>query len=886
MRKIAAILCADVAAYSRLMGDDDVATLHDIVATRRVLHSHVAACSGRLVDTAGDSMLADFGSAVDALRAAVAIQQELAAENALKPEARRMQLRIGLNIGDILEHEAALYGDAVNVAARLQTLGEVGGVCVSAAVHDLVHGRIPVAFEYAGEHVVKNVRQPVRVFHVRWGGEPDARDILTRASTRAGGVQHVRLPQPLSSFVGREEPIQALRNLAAQHRLITIVGPGGIGKTRLAQRIAELRTPSQSVWFVELASIDDDRLLPKVVAASLGIHEQAGQATEEALLRMLRNRRALIVLDNCEHVAMGCAGLVRRLLSGAPKLQVLATSREPLRITGELAFPLPPLTLPDDGQDLPPDALGAFEATRLFLERAGAALPGFVADAGQARALLRICRHLDGVPLAIELAAARLRVMSLDDIERRLGQVFSLLVGGERGAEPRQQALRATIDWSHDLLDDGERVVFRRLAAFAGSWTLDAAEAVVAGDRVPAERVPELLGRLVEKSLVMRAADGRRYRFLQTMRQYAQDRLTTSGEGPAVRDRHLACYLSLAEQARGFLSGPMQAEWLARLDAEQENLMAAHAWCGQTREGGTAGLRLAFALKLYLYNRGQFEIMRWSLEEALGRADAQPRTSLRCKVVHTMGQVLGVLGRRDEAMPHLQEALAIAEEVGEHGRAAMVLQEMGMSALAQGDMETSRGYLERGLERASVAGDRRQLVAAVTTMAHWHRVQGELAPADAMYRRAFDLASELRDQQTISVAVMNLAIVAMARGDQAAACRLLRQAGGIALALSSRPAGQCLLALGSGLAALRRDWRRAARLAAASLAETRQTGMFLDPADRAFLDPLWARARDELGPAAHAAESETGRSQGYDDSMSEMMGWLQAVEGPGEAFSR
>ncbi len=436
VRKIAAILSADVVGYSRLMGDDDLATLDDIVATRGLMAARAQARDGRVIDAAGDEMLVEFASAIEAVQCAVEVQRQLEQRNAPRPEHRRMRLRIGINVGDVIQRDGALYGEGVNVAARLQALGEPGGVCVSAAVHDLVEGRLPLAFDYAGEQVVKNVARPVRLYHARlgigtWqlGSISDSTPPLPLPSA---APRH-NLPRALTSFIGRGADVTAVTQLLATHRLVTLVGPGGIGKTRLSLQVAAQQTAHfpDGVWFVELAPLAQARLVPFAVARVLGIKEEPGRSVLACLLRAVKERQLLIVLDNCEHLTQACADLAVRLLREAPALKLLASSREPLRIAGEVNYPVPALTLPAASGQFSLDALASCEAVRLFVERASLTSPDFQLTQANAAHVARICQHLDGIPLAIELAAARVRSLSVQVIAERLNDRFHLLTDGD-----------------------------------------------------------------------------------------------------------------------------------------------------------------------------------------------------------------------------------------------------------------------------------------------------------------------------------------------------------------------------------------------------------------------------------------------------------------------
>src|SRR6185503_4242474 len=392
----------------------------------------------------------------------------------------------------------------------------------------------------------------------------------------------------------------------AQSRLLALLGVGGIGKSRLSlQTGADLIDDfHDGVWLVELAQITDPRLVPQAVASALGVKEAAGRPVSEALVKFFKDRRLLLILDNCEHLLAACAELAKELLEAGPHSKVLASSREPLRIGGEATYPVP--ALPDS------------DAERLFVERARGAKPDFRLN-GSGSAVTNVCRRLDGIPLAIELAAARVRTLSPDAIASRLDDRFRLLTRGDRAALPRQQTLRALIDWSHDLLTEPERAVFRRLAVFAGGWTVEGAEAVVAFSGMDKAEVLNHVSDLAEKSLVVVELGGERYRYLETVRQYAYEKLDETGEIAEARMRHLQHYLAFAEKARPEIVGPRQAEWLARLDLERENLHAAHAWCDHAPDGAEFGLRLVYLQKQYWLNRGLFGLGLRLSTDALAR---------------------------------------------------------------------------------------------------------------------------------------------------------------------------------------------------------------------------------------------------------------------------
>ena len=452
------------------------------------------------------------------------------------------------------------------------------------------------------------------------GGRRDPQRIVSQDD--ASRVLH-NLPAHLPRLIGRDEELVALCGalLAADQGLLTMTGTGGCGKTRLALEVAAtLREQfADGVWYVELAGIGDPALVPTAVATALGLREAPGRPVIETVRQSLRERALLLVLDNCEHLVDACARLVDDLLSGCPGLRVLATSREPLRMTGELVWRVPGLAAPDlDSPRTDPVELSRFAAVRLFAERARAARPDFAMGPRNARAVGNICGRLGGLPLALELAAARVRVLSAEEIATNLDDSFRLLTGGSRTAPARQQTLRAALDWSHDLLSVEERALFRRLAVFAGGFDLASAEAVGAEGAIARTDVLDQLTRLVDKSLVLGdQADGLvRHRLLEPVRQYARERLNDSGDAPATAARHAAHFLALAEDAEPKLMNPDRHRWVARLETEHQNLRAALSWLLSVGEV-EAGVRLATALVPFWSNRGHLSEGRRWLERGL-----------------------------------------------------------------------------------------------------------------------------------------------------------------------------------------------------------------------------------------------------------------------------
>jgi non-specific serine/threonine protein kinase len=685
------------------------------------------------------------------------------------------------------------------------------------------------------------------------------------------------LPAQLNSFIGREIEIAEVKDLLRGARLVTLTSTGGTGKSRLSLQVAYdlLAEYPDGVWLVELAPLSDASRVPQAVASVLGVKEDAGRPVIEALVRYVRDRRLLLILDNCEHLMQPCAELAKQLLQAGTGVKILASSREPLRINGEATYHVPALAVPGKREAVTCESLARYEAVRLFIDRAVAVQPGFRVNDHNCAAIAEICRRLDGIALAIELAAARVQSLPVEQIATRLDNCFRLLTGGDKTALPRQQTLRASIDWSYDLLEIPERELFRRLAVFAGGWTLEAAEVVCAGGDVEDAQVMDLLTHLVEKSLVALDANGERYRLLEAMRQYALELLHASGEEDPVRTRHLDYCLALGEKARPALVGPHQARWMVRLDQERENLLSAHAWCDHAPGGAERGLHLVCAVMTYWIARGLLGLGHRVLGEALARPGLP--TPERGRALFAAGQLAFYMGRYSEAQKHLEESLAFARERGDKRRISAALQPLGMACLGQGHLATARAHLEEALNLERELGDKRNLGAAMNALAQLHRIEGALDTAELLYRNVLDVANETNDRESRAIGLLNLAMVAICKRSPEDARGMLVEVAQIAEATGSQRVGLSLFEVGAGLGALTSEWERAARLYGVAEAQNATTGLHRDPADDAFLAPLMEKVRNALGPAAFAAAERAGREMGYAEALADARDWLENV---------
>lgn len=863
-------LFTDIEGSSRLWEQEPERMRTALARHDALVRGAVQRHRGTVVKMLGDGVHAVFEDPLDGIAAILDLQLALAEP---PPDGGlALRVRSGLNCGAVERRDNDYFGSPVNRAARIMGSAHGGQILLSQSVAALVADRLPkdVTLRDLGQVRLRDLTSPEHLYQVL---HPKLRHDFP--ALRSLEATPNNLAQQVTSFVGRDRELAEVTRLLGTARLVTLVGAGGIGKTRLAMHVAAdvVDAYPDGVWFVDLAPLSDPALVPQAVASVLGVKEEPGAAIVDALVKYVKDKRILLVLDNCEHVLRACAEITGQLLRAGAQLEILAASREQMRVAGETSYHVPALAVPDPHGKATPDALAQYESTRLFVDRATAALPAFRATAENAPAIADICRRLDGIPLAIELAAARVSALPVEKIAARLSDRFRLLTGGDQTALPRQQTLRALIDWSHDLLGEAERVMLRRLSVFAGGWTLEAAEAICAGDGIDASDVLDLLSHLVDKSMVAMDADGLRYRLLETMREYAQAKLESSGEAGAVRARHLGHFLALAESARLELNGPKQAEWLARLDLERENLLAAHAWAGRAPDGAEPGLRLAFALGSYWFTRGLPDLGLRLSNEALARQGAQERTVARCRALFDAGQHFCFTGRYEEAQAPLEESLSIARELDEPKYVARVLQPLGIAAFGRGDRGAARARMEEAVELAQRIDDKRELAAALNNLAQLHRIDGELDPAEPLYAHAVAIAREIGDRESVAVGLLNLAMVSIGRGSGDRARDMLAEILAIAVEIGSRPVGIGALDVSAGYGAWREEWERAARFFGTAQAQFVETGLQRDPTDEAFLVPLIDQARAALGGAFATLERE-GRAWSYEQGIREARAWL------------
>jgi predicted ATPase len=722
---------------------------------------------------------------------------------------------MGIHTGKAKVQGDGLYQGYLTLShvQRLMSAGHGGQVLLSLATRELVDDELPedVELRDLGKHRLKDFDRPEHLFQLNIAGFPSDFPPLNTLDSQPHNI-----PLQLTSFIGREREMAEVKHLFSATRLLTLTGAGGSGKTRLAIHVATDLVDGfkGGVWWVELAALLDEALVPQAIAKVLGLPEVPNQSWSETIVFFLRSKQSLLVLDNCEHLVTACAQLADQLLSACSNLKILATSREALGLTGERAWYVSTLSVPESQDEARPDSLMEYEAIRLFIERAIAVKSGFALTEHNALAVTQICRRLDGIPLAIELAGARVKVLTVAQIASRLDDRFNLLTSGSRTVLPRQQTLRAAIDWSYDLLTDKEQMLFRRSAVFTGGWTLEAAETVCSSEGIEANEVLDLLNQLVNKSLViMQEQVGEaRYHMLETIRQYAREKLLMVGEDELVKARHLAFFTQLALTAEPALEETNQVPWLNRLEIEHDNLRAALSWAVE-RDDSDSVFRLGIALGHFWFVHAHWrEGWRW-LQQALEISRRAEKQSPESRVLRQKGLTRAaalLLRLEDYEMVQVlaEESLALSRELGDKRGMASALERLGIVAYTQGDYVAARAFHQEDLKLrgesgskyitiplnnlgsvASAQGDyvtARKLIQESLTLSRerghkWGmasslerlglvaRAQGDYVTAWAAYQEGLELRSELGDKWGMGNSLIGLGLVAYAQGDYATA---------------------------------------------------------------------------------------------------------------------
>lgn len=819
------------------------------------------ACGGYVFKTIGDAFCVAFDTAQDALGGALESQRAIRAAD--WGGIGELRVRMALHTGAAEDRDGDYFGQTLNRVARILSTAHGGQVLISLPTQELVRDHLPpgVQLRHMGEHRLKDLARAEHLYQLVAPDLPSEFAGLRSLESVANN-----LPVQLTSFIGREREMAEVKRLLGNTRLLTLTGMGGTGKTRLSlQAAAEvLDSYPDGVWLVEFATIVEGAVVPETVAAVFNLRQEADRPLTSTLTQYLKDRNLLLILDNCEHVVAACARLAETLLRACPKLHILASSREPMSIAGETAWPVPPLSLPDHWREITasPDAidrLGEYEAVRLFTERASLARPAFQLTSENVHLVAQVCWRLDGIPLAIELAAARMRVLSLEQILERLDDRFHLLTTGSRNAVPRQQTLRSLIDWSHDLLSDPERRLFRRLSVFARGRTLEAIENVCSGEGLEAFEIVDLLSQLVDKSLVYvekPSSHEARYFILESIWDYSNEKLIAAGEAEMFRIRHLDHFLRFAQDAAPRIRGPKQKEWLAVLEDEEFNIRYALEAAAELPEQATKGLRLLCATQRFVEVRGLFKEARDAFILLLSKPETTPRDEIRAQALAAAGRLAWVADDLSACTSYQEEALSIFRELGDAGGSARALADLAFLALDKNDITRARPLLDEATTLAAPLGDRR-------LTAHIQHIWGVIAAAEGDFEKAFSIDAEnlafyreAGDTWLALIIAWSVGVNAAVLGRFSVAREHLTECLQVGLDLGNRWAASYPLEAFAVLAVAEKQYERAARLYGAADAQRTRSGLVPQAADHPAIRTILTAAPDFAGPAIESARRE------------------------------
>ena len=779
-------LFTDIEGSTRLSQTHPAAIPMILARHHAILRAAIESNHGHVFHIVGDSFSAAFHNALDALNAALDGQRSLQAE--AWGEIGPLLVRMGLHTGMAKTTEDTLgmpYSGYATLASvqRIMSAAHGGQILLSQVTRDLLGDLLPsgVTLLDVGEHHLKDLLRPIHLYQVAASDLPADFPPL-----RTLDASPHNLPVQLTSFIGREKEISALRALLQTQRLITLTGPGGSGKTRLALQVATaaIEQFQDGVFFIALAPIIEPELVATTIAETVGATESAGRSVFDSLKEYLRDRHLLLCLDNFEQVISAAPRLVE-LLAACSKLHLLVTSREALRVRGEYEYPVTALTLPNLTKLPPAEDLLQYAAVKLFIQRAQAIKPDFHLTNETAPAVAEICQRLDGLPLAIELAAARIKLLPPATMLARLEHRLEFLTGGARDLPARHQTLHNAIAWSYDLLNESEQTLFRRLSVFVGGCTLDAVEAVVMDTR-DRERggeqahgfVLDQLSSLLDKSLLQEGKstnDEPRFVMLELLREFGVKQMELSAESEAVGRRHATFFLALAEQAEARLESADQVHWMNRLEQEHDNLRAALEWSKKANNAEELCLRLAGALGLFWEAHGYISEGRERLSAVLATETAQARTPARAKVLARAAELAYRQSDYPATISFAAASLAICRELGDRPGSAAALIKLGNAAMESGDYAAAPWFLEEALTIWRDLEDKHGTARALISLGWVTLRSGDYELANVRLGEALALSRELRDTRSMGFELSGLGEVALRRGDYARAARLVEE---------------------------------------------------------------------------------------------------------------
>ena len=740
---------------------------HDQIVGESISNSR-----GHIFKTMGDAFLAAFSSPLDAIEAAINLQTQL--HGYPWPDECTIRVRTALHVGAVEIRNEDYFGPPLNRVARLLSAARGGQIVLSSAMYELVRDILPAnaSIIELGLHRLKDLVRPEQVYQLKVEGIPHEFPSLNSLDNPA---LPNNLPQQTTSFIGREAEVIRLKQLAGESRCVTLVGSGGAGKSRLTLQVGAelLGDDPDGVWLVELAPISDRSLVPSAVMTALGISDVPGRSAMDAVVDYLRSRRLLLLLDNCEHVLDVAAKVIDQILRHCPNVRVIANSREALNIPGEATFRVPSLSFPKRDQIYTPQSLGQFDSVRLFLSRAQFALATFSITNENAPAVADICYRLDGIPLAIELAAARVKSMSVESIHERLNDRFRLLTGGSRTAMPRHQTLRALFDWSFDLLENAERNLFRRLGVFAGGWTLESAEKICADERLATWDVLDALASLVDKSLVQVDTDVHpaRYRLLESAKQYSLERQEAE-ESYQLRFRHAEHFAELIEKIGLQLEGADSLILLQRIESERENIRSAFefAMSVDIHEGAAIALKIASSMRMFFWMRGPVSEGESWMRRALESPHNASPSADRAGALFGRAVMRNIMDDQSESLSWLTEAFRIRNELRDESGAAAILNMLGIYHKDNSDFQVSLEFFEQSLAIRRRLNLQSGIASSLTNIGSTLNQMGDLRGSLDVQLEACQIKRTLGELPNVAISLQNIASLELAL-DEFGRCR-------------------------------------------------------------------------------------------------------------------
>lgn len=818
---------------------------------------------GFIFKTIGDAFCVAFVNALDAARAAVDAQRKLA--GATWEETGPLRVRIALHSGEAEQRDGDYFGQTLNRVARVLAAGHGGQTLLSRVTAERVREKLPddVSLRDLGERRLKDLSKPERIFQIVTIDLPTEFPPL-----RSLEVLPNNLPAQVTTFVGRSREMAEVKRLLDTTRMLTLTGPGGTGKTRLSLQVAAevLDRFPHGVWLVEFATISDPVLVPETIANAVDVREEAGRPPLDTLADALRARRLLLVLDNCEHLIAPCAQIASALLRRCPELMILASSREPLSIDGETIWPVPPLAVPEfrrEERGAEFENLSELEAVQLFVERAVSVRPDFALLASNVRIIAQICSRLDGIPLAIELAAARVKALTLQQILARLDDRFRLLSSGSRSALPRQQTLGSLIDWSYDLLSEPERALLRRLSIFVAGRTVEMAEEVCSGDGVERADVFDLLYALADKSLVTieSGEEGEsRFTMLESLWDYADEKLTQHGETAKYRTRHLDYFVRFAEEAENELMGSDQVRVLDRLSTEHFNLNYALRWSLESNDRIERGLRLASALSRYWEVRSYLTEGREQFQELLQRTDESISPLVRAKAARGAGRLAWCQDRDEDALRYYAEAQRLYEQLGMRVDAAYVEAFRGFTERNEGHNDKARVLFEHAKSVGEAERTDRLVATGLSGLGSIATDEGNFTQAREMKERSLSIFRETGDKWIIGLVTWSLAKACISERDFDAARRYLGESIALSRELGNKWSIPYALESIADICIAEGCGPKAVRLYGAASTQREALGLALPPVEKLSYEKALARLHELVPEKRFQEEWEAGRT--------------------------